>query len=479
MNHPSTLHRAAVITESVVYYGNGTGVPAAHGICRDIPAVLSGTLHRFAPHSTIVIDGVELDELALTVHRADGWQFSGEVGAWMLFHRDNGARTVAIGVRSAMIPARHFGVLFDAHTDPGTLALLLDRFIRLTGHSWRGTPATTAHAGIRLTWANSGQQPLWNQSKKGPGRALGALSWSRPLTEREQSWGWVHTFDSHAAYLGAAMTANLAWSGLEHTGPRAFDKRVPGYWLLQLTPVILDWPNDGRPPLFGPGQIIDHNTVWVTTPYAELLAELGDPIHVIDSWTGATHGRGGRTGAFRVLRPWAETLREARAELGTVSDSLRGPISTAIKRLYKDAVGGMQRPGMRISRPDWGHTIIDLWRANMFRRMIKVHATQGVWPVAVETDSLSYADGADRPQPRGATLHYGPWALTLTDALNTSTCAVGCGCADGREPGPLGTTRHESTVTADQWTRAHTRPEKAPRAARTPRQRTRETVGAR
>jgi hypothetical protein len=354
-----------------------------------------------------------------------------------------------------MLDDRHLGVLVERDTDPGTLAILLDRFTALTGHSWRGTPATTAHAGIRLAWPNSGQQPRWNEPKKGPGRGVGALSWSRKLTDREREWSFLHTFDASGAYLGAMANADLAWSELQQTGARAFDRRLPGYWLIRFD---VDWPDDGRPPLVDDRQLVD-GAVWVTTPYAELLGELGSSLDVLDSWTGAARGGHGPARGHRVLRGWAEAVRDARNALGAVSAPLRPAVAVAVKRLYKDAIGGMQRPGMRVSRPDWAHTVIDLWRATLIRRVMKVREVQGVWPVAVLTDSLTYADCVPVPQPRGATAPI----PTLNDTLTVAACGVdGCDCAPDILGG-LGTFRHEKRWTAAAWERAAAPKVPAPR----------------
>lgn len=452
MSTQSSTHRACVFTPGAVYYGNGTMSQIRPGVHADLPAILSGTLDRFAKHATIVIDGASLAELGERAElvRAAGWSFS-KLGAWTLYHREDG-RTVAVGCRDSMHP-RHFGVLVEPGTDPGTLALLLDRYNRVTGLSWRGTCATTALNAIRLSWENTRYQPRWNHAKTGPGYAVGPLIWSRELNEHEASWGYVHTFDATAAYLGAAGNASLAWSTLDHTGARTFDKAAPGYWHVRLAPATLALAADPtRPPLLPAGRVVDGCT-WLTTPYAEFLAELGDPLDVLDSWT-AVDGR--RPAGFRVLRGWGESMRDARMSVeelpaGPIRDALR----YAVKRTYKDATGGMQREGMRVYRPDWAHTLIDLWRATLYRRMIRVRETQGVWPVAVKTDALSYADCVRDPQPRG---HTHPFD-TLTDALNVRSCAVACGCAPTR-PGGLGTYKHDATVTTAEYLSATRKPER-------------------
>lgn len=411
----------------------------------DLPSILYGAAHM-ATHSTIVVDGVAVAEHAQFSDQArrDGWDHHA-VGPWTLYHRADG-RTVAVGLRAEFGP-RHLGVLIDQGDDPALLALLLDRYATLTGINWRGTPATTALAKIRLTWENSPGSPRWNFRKVGPGYATGPLIWSRPLTELQASWGYVHTFDASSAYLGSAGNAELAWSVLETTGPRTFDKHIPGYWHIVLDPLTLAWCADpNRPPLITPARIRD-GAAWLTTPMVWMLRELGHPIQIRATWTASQ--RNGHRRGHRVLRQFAEQLRDARRDAPT--DRLR----YAIKRTYKDATGGMQREGMRIYRPDWAHTLIDLWRVTLLRRIIKVHETQGIWPCEVKTDSVSYPDCIEHPQPRGATRHLN--TPTLTDALNVQGCELpGCSCSYS-PPGrfALGTYKHEATTTAEQWTEDH------------------------
>lgn len=443
----NTAHRAAVITPDWVHYGAGqldpitaSYLPVGLRPC----TLLAGTWDRFTQHSTIVVDGASIaqhEEYAERI-RHDGWGFS-KVDAWTLYHREG--RTVSVGLRDAMTSGVHFGVLFNADTDPGVVALQLDRYHQHTGTSWRGTAATTALSAIRLSWENAPEQPLWKCAKNGPGymNGAGVLQWERELGVWERTWGWVHTFDTNNAYLSAAINAECAWSALENTGPQMFDKNLPGYWLLQLdTPTLETLADPMRPPLISPAQLLRGGQAWVTTPYAKLLQDLGDRIEVVDAWTGqwgpdrVSPGRPRKPGhapACRVFRTWGEAIRDA------VVAAAGQPVLTAIKATYKDMPGALQRDTMRIVRHDWAHTLIDLARANLYRRILAVHHVHNVWPVRVWTDSLSYADGlADIGHWRGPV-----------------------GVRTG-----LGGFKHEATVTTDEWLADH-----QPKPARIPRQR--------
>lgn len=437
----STKHSAAVISGSHVYYGDGTMLELRDGSRTDLVAVLDHTRSRFVPHSTVVFTDATLDALngqrdAVT---AAGWEATGD-GPWTLYRANGNTRSVAVGCRPAMkVP--HLGILFDQTTDPGVLAILLDRYFRAVGEPWRGTCATTALNAIRVSWPNTQNQPLWKLREKPAGRTVGPLIWRRPLTERERGWGYVHTFDATSAYLGSAISAELAWSGLHHTGRLPFDATRPGYWLIAPDVHTLEWLDDPAcPPLFRPGR---DGAVWMTTPYVKFLRDLGDRGEVLDSYTGQemlrADGRRRHPPAGRLLRKWGEQLRDARgrAELMAGTPS----VLTAVKRTYKDATGGMQRPTMRVYRPDWAHTIIDLWRATLLRRIIEVHRTQGVWPVRVHIDSVSYADCVDYPE-------------ALANALGADLEPV---------PFKLGRYTWEARQTPGEWIAEHETPKRGAR----------------
>lgn len=397
----STLHHSAVITTAHVYYGDGTVTPLAPAgtplILR--PAdVLAGIRGRFTTPAVVVIDAPVLGAAAAWAAaaaelREAGW-YHGEPDAWTTYRHTDG-RVVIVGHR-AMMRKPHLGVLFTADTDSAVLALLLDRYFRTVGHPWRGTPATSALAAIRSSWENAAKKPLWKTTRTGPGTGVGPLIWSRPLNQWERSWGKVHTFDANWAYLGAAINAECAWSALVHTGPQTFDAKLPGYWLLSLdTATLARLRQPEIPPVVGR---VRDGCVWVTTPMARFLGEeLGDRCEVLDSYTGQELVQDGRRihgPSSRALRTWGEGMRDALTTLdGRPAGALKDTLTLAAKRTYKDATGGMQRASMRVARPDWAHTLIDGWRATLLRTIERVHRTQGVWPVAIRTDSVSYADG--------------------------------------------------------------------------------------
>lgn len=444
----STQHRAAVITPGTSFRGDGSIGQVTTGVEMDLLMVLNTTLKWFTADCTIVIDGPGLDVFVGQSDRvrAAGWNHS-SVTPWTLYHRKDG-RTVSVGVRAAFT-GNQLGALFPTDADPGVVAMLLDRYHALTGTAWRGTYMTTAMAGIRLSWENDRYQPLWHMPKIGPGYSTGPLVWSRPLTDVEREWGWVHTFDANRAYLGALINVEASWSALQESGPMRFDPRIPGYWLIALEQPTLDMCTDpGRPPLIPPARLLKGGMAWLTTPMAKHVQATGDGCAVLDSVTGRAGKRATGTplhpAQARLTRKWAEGLRDALTAVEAMpAGGFRDCLEVAIKRTYKDAVGGTQHAGSRVARPDLGHTTVDTWYATLQRRIQRVYDTQGVWPVEVRTDSVSYADCAPYPTWRN-----GQGIETLAEAL---------GVSPDHEPRRLGRFRVERITTTDMWIAEHER----------------------
>lgn len=389
-SHGNTPIRAAVVSDETVTYPDGTTKLVPRPPYLDPVGMLDRMSRGGELESTILLDSPRA-RATLMEHeqqiRTAGWQFS-TIGPWTLFRRRGQA--VTVGILQGMHDDLHRGVLIESgRVDPGRAAWLLQQYRDLTGVCWRGTAAMTAAAQIRSHWTRERYQPLWTHDAVG--RGVGFLSWSRPLDLVEQTPGYrVHQYDLRTSYLSAAINAELAWSRLDRTGAMPFNPAAPGYWLLRLDTSTWAMLSDReRPPVIDPKRVQrDGGTVWVTTPIAKLLLDMGHAVDVIDSYTAVALFDGGRRihpAASRILRPWGEQLRDA---LQHATDER---LVFALKRTYKDAVGGLQRKGARIYRPDWAHTVIDLARANLIRRIEGVRSTGQLVPVRVYTDAVWYA----------------------------------------------------------------------------------------
>ncbi len=427
----ASTHRACVIDTAArqVMYGNGQVTDVGENLVHDLLQILDGTTGRFAEQATVIVSGVPLALFATQSAKvkAAGWNHS-TVTPWTTFHRSDG-RVISLGVRAAFT-GNQVDALFPRNTDNGVAAVTLDRYHQLTGVAWRGTYVTTAMAGMRLTCGNAWGEPLWSLPPDRAKRGAGEMLWSRSLNSYETEWGFVHTFDGNSAYLGAMITGEFAWSTLHQVGPQPFNPNLPGYWEVLLSDeTYARCVDPTAPPLLDPRRITRQRTALMTTPMAKLLHDLGDPCHIIDSVTGKSGvtraGKDGHPAQSRVLRPWAENMRDARKA------TRGGPLEEPIKRTYADATGGLQRAGMRVARPDWAHTVIDQWRATMYRTMLRIRHEQGVWPVAVKVDALSYADCSDSPD-------------ILLAALNGSKRRTALGAYD-----------HQATTSTADWAAAH------------------------
>lgn len=195
---------------------------------------------------------------------------------------------------------------------------------------------------------------------------------------REPSWRWsmavpddvesLVVLDVNAAFLAAASSVEVAHGQLVHTGPTVFDRRRPGYWLIDL-------PAWNDPRIVHPLGHGVRPTMWVTTPTMALLAQLQDHgllelAEPLDSWTCDTRCR---------LRAWTDHVKTDRATtiaLGLDRDATAERQLAATERLdvikqgYSVAVTLMgNETGSAIYRPDWAQHIRAQHAATMWRRM--------------------------------------------------------------------------------------------------------------
>lgn len=203
--------------------------------------------------------------------------------------------------------------------------------------------------------------------------------WLGPWTCGER--GQAVRIDRNAHYLNPANSALLAADALRHTHGTADPARHIGYWHIQ-TP---DAPESRLPHPMGrtarPGA-----WTWVTQPTVDLLVQLGAQLVIDDSWTCP------RDRARRLLVPWYERLRDARAVAMELADNDGRAVQLAIKDTYSRGIGCLNRPTRRWFRPDWRATLYAEARCAMYRAMLKAGRTDGRWPCETATDSVFYPD---------------------------------------------------------------------------------------
>ena len=423
--------RAVVLSQGNAFYDDGRTHPVAAGLdLTDLPTVLAGGARAFTQGTGATGEGVVLVDTdvpslmsGITQRAPQGWEYS-ELRPWTTFRHPKGV-TVHLGAYAD--PHFTSRPLFnpggDNPDDPERMAYLLGRYHELTGAPYFAIPGVSGLGGLRAKFSDPrpGRQPLW---VSGPLprhlRGAGPLVWSRKLAP--DAAGHVHVFDINSMYLAAMKAVQVAWGALKHTGAVLFDASWAGYWQIGIgeIPAAL---YDGRtqPPVFParadtyadgvPGAT--HGATWVTTPVMEYLATLGVHPDVLDSWTCDNK--------HPVMRTYAERLGAARiGQLGDAPAEARD----AIKTTYTQMVGLMGRAAGRVYRPDWQHSIMDLARMNLLRRLDKAFSALGVRPFAVRTDAAYFLAADPSPKSLGLALGTGVAAglfkfaetLTVEDA---------------------------------------------------------------
>nr|WP_307826945.1 transcriptional regulator [Streptomyces pactum] len=143
-----------------------------------------------------------------------------------------------------------------------------------------------------------------------------AYQWARDpelLTDEECLLPWAVGLDLNTAFLAAAARLPVGLGEPEEVLRPAFDKKVPGTWLVDLSHIELDprlpspfTPDGTRPD--GPG--------WYATPTVAYAVELGHDVRPVKAFLRP------RAGAY--LDPWHDRLKDAYlatlADIGVTTD---------------------------------------------------------------------------------------------------------------------------------------------------------------
>ncbi|MFD4661388.1 telomere-associated protein Tap [Kitasatospora sp. NPDC058444] len=286
--------------------------------------------------------------------------------------------------------------------------------------------------------------PLAQDREPGGELVTEAWDWHRPLTDTEQAAPFAVGLDVNMAFLAAAGRLTLPLSGPVHELNPAFDKKIPGSWLADLSHVetepLLPSPftADGSRPA-GPA--------WYSTVKLAYAVELGATVQPTEGWLRHEHGP--------YLDPWHKRLRQAyldtmaalgipldladtdplafldaMANLKNTGDPAEFAVLTAIKQTAKGTIGKMRerprghgyKPGERwaaLERPTWDPLmralVIDTATVNMHRKLRKMAADTGLHAIAVLSDCAVFA----APGPGALDI------LTLSDGTLTTSLRLG------------------------------------------------------
>ncbi|WP_446038938.1 telomere-associated protein Tap [Streptomyces sp. SID1121] len=251
-----------------------------------------------------------------------------------------------------------------------------------------------------------------------------AYDWIRDpelLTDEECAKPYAVGIDVNMAFAAAANRLVVGTGPAVHVTNPAFDKKLPGSWLVDLSGIEID---PRLPSPFTPQGTRPSGPAWYATPTVAYAAELGHPVRPAEAYVRPANGA--------YLDAWYTRLRDAylatMERLGVVTgmseqdfltamehhrsaDPAQTAVLTAVKSTVKGGIGKLrERPqgtaytfGERwpsLERPTWRPDIraavISAARVNMHRKMLKLAAT-GLFPVAVLSDCAVYL--SDGPSP--------------------------------------------------------------------------------
>ncbi|MFC8366884.1 telomere-associated protein Tap [Streptomyces sp. NPDC057239] len=273
---------------------------------------------------------------------------------------------------------------------------------------------------------------------RGPGEKLfeEAYDWARPMTDDECTLRHLVGIDVNMAFAAGANGLVVGLGAPEHVKAPAFDPKLPGSWLVDLSHVDLSRVKVGKdkwaeldasllPSPFTPKGERPEGPAWYATPTVAYATELGYEVRPIEAYVRHDNGR--------YLDDWYNRLRGAylatMADLGVHTDmepadfltamndyKERDPqltiVVSAIKATVKGGLGKLRerprgegwrpgRPWRALARPTWRPDIraavISRTRINLHRKIVKHAAFTGQYPVAILSDCVVYAAGGTSP----------------------------------------------------------------------------------
>ncbi|MEU8851929.1 helix-turn-helix transcriptional regulator [Streptomyces sp. NPDC048564] len=257
--------------------------------------------------------------------------------------------------------------------------------------------------------------------------------WCRPLTDDECMLPYLVAVDVNMAFAAATNGLTVGLGAPTHlTGNPAFDPKVPGSWLVDLSHVELSRVRiDGRtldadllPSPFTPKGDRPTGPAWYATPTVAYAQELGFEVAPIEAYVRLESGR--------YLDPWYDRLRDAyvatMADLGVTTkmggqefldamavhkqvDPTMTLLLNAIKSTAKGGIGKLRQrsrgqvpyyeewPALKREtwRPDIRAAVLATVRIGMHRKILKTAAATGRYPVAIGTDCIVYPSSGPSP----------------------------------------------------------------------------------
>ncbi|MFD0267585.1 telomere-associated protein Tap [Streptomyces sp. NPDC127106] len=260
--------------------------------------------------------------------------------------------------------------------------------------------------------------------QRGPAEVLveEAYDWARPLTDEECLKPYVVGVDVNMAFAAGANGAVVGLGAPTRVTRPVFDAKVPGCWLVDLSGVELD---PRLPSPFTPTGERPQGPAWYATPTVAYAVELGYDVRPAEGYLRKETGRYLDAWYQRLRDAYVATMadlgvttgmepqafleamarhREVDPDLALVLSAIKATVKGGIGKLRERPRGGGWRPGQpwpALLRPTWRPDIraavISRTRINMHRKMLKLAAATGRFPVAVLSDCAVYA--SDGPSP--------------------------------------------------------------------------------
>ncbi|EDY47675.1 conserved hypothetical protein, partial [Streptomyces clavuligerus] len=254
-----------------------------------------------------------------------------------------------------------------------------------------------------------------------------AYQWVRDpelLADEECLLPYAVGIDINTAFLAAAARMPIGLGDPVHVAFPAFDQKIPGSWLVDLSAVAID---PRLPSPFTPSGARPTGPAWYATPTVAYAAQLGADIRPLEGYL--------RYGTAPCLDPWHERLRDAyvqtMADLGVpvakdadehtflaamdghkqrdpglaaVLSAIKSTVKGGIGKLRERSQGRGYRDGERwpaLERPTWRPdvraAVIAKARVNMHRKMVKTAETTGRHPLAALSDCVVYPSAGPSP----------------------------------------------------------------------------------
>ncbi|WP_328760521.1 telomere-associated protein Tap [Streptomyces sp. NBC_00271] len=257
--------------------------------------------------------------------------------------------------------------------------------------------------------------------------------WCRPLTDDECMKPYLVVIDVNLAFAAAANGLTVGLDGPTHLKNRpAFDPKLPGSWLVDLSHVDLSRVQvggrtvdaDRLPSPFTPKGDRPTGPAWYATPTVAYAVELGFEVAPIEAYVRLQTGR--------YLDPWYNRLRDAYVttmeELGVTTamggqefleamarskqvDPTMALLVKAIKATAKGGIGKLRQrnrgqvpyyepwPALKREtwRPDIRAAVLANVRVGMHRKLMKTAAAADLYPVAIGTDAIVYPSTGPSP----------------------------------------------------------------------------------